>query len=92
MGFPAYSIFAGLGIGGLAVALAAQENLSNLLGSLVIMVEKPFRVGHSIRIADVEGKVESIGFRSVQVRTFYNSILSIVELTTSRLGIDTTEL
>ncbi len=56
LGFPAYSIFAGLGIRGLAVALPAQENLSNLLGSLVIMVEKPFRVGHFIRIADVGRK------------------------------------
>ena len=77
LGFPAYSIVAGLGVGGLALALAAQENMSNLLGSLVIMAEKPFRVGHTIRFADVEGKVESIGFRSVQIRTFYNSLVSV---------------
>lgn len=77
LGFPAYSIIAGLGVGGLALALAAQENMANLLGSMVIMVEKPFRVGHSIRFADVEGKVESIGFRSVQIRTFYNSLISV---------------
>jgi len=92
LGFPAYSIFAGLGIGGLAVALAAQENLSNLLGSLVIMVEKPFRVGHSIRFAGVEGKVESIGFRSVQIRTFYNSVVSIPSREVISSSIDNMEL
>ena len=47
LGFPAYSVLAGLGVGGLAVALAARDSLANLLGSILIMIEKPFRVGHS---------------------------------------------
>ena len=92
LGFPAYSIIAGLGIGGLAIALAAQENIANILGSLVIMVEKPFRIGHSIRFADVEGKVESIGFRSVQIRTFYNSLVSIPSREIISSSIDNMEL
>ena len=46
LGFPTYSVIAGLGVGGLAVALAARDSLANLLGSILIMIEKPFRVGH----------------------------------------------
>ncbi|HED19040.1 MAG TPA: mechanosensitive ion channel, partial [Gammaproteobacteria bacterium] len=51
--------------------------LANLLGSLLIMFEKPFRVGHWIKLGDTEGIVESIGFRSTRIRTFYNSLVSI---------------
>ena len=49
LGFPAYSVLAGLGVGGLAVALAARDSLANLLGSMLIMIEKPFRVGHYVQ-------------------------------------------
>jgi MscS family membrane protein len=77
LGIPAYSVIAGLGVGGIAVALAAKDSLANLLGSLLIMFEKPFRVGHWIKIDNVEGIVESIGFRSTRIRTFYNSLISI---------------
>ena len=55
LGFPAYSVIAGLGVGGLAVALAARDSLANLLGSVLIMFEKPFRVGHRIRVSGNEG-------------------------------------
>ena len=64
LGFPAYSVLAGLGVGGLAVALAARDSLANLLGSMLIMIEKPFRVGHVVRVAGSEGTVEDVGFRS----------------------------
>ncbi|MFV1997357.1 MAG: mechanosensitive ion channel family protein [Acidiferrobacterales bacterium] len=77
LGIPAYSIITGLGIGGIAVALAAKDSLANLLGSLLIMFEKPFRVGHWIRVGDSEGRVESVGFRSTRIRTVQNSLLSI---------------
>ena len=66
LGFPAYSVLAGLGVGGLAVALAARDSLANLLGSMLIMIEKPFRVGHVVRVAGSEGTVEDVGFRSTQ--------------------------
>ena len=92
LGFPAYSILAGLGIGGLAIALAAQENVANILGSLVIMIEKPFRVGHIVRIGNVEGKVESIGFRSVHIRTFYDSVMSIPSREIISSSVDNMEL
>ena len=77
LGIPAYSVIAGLGVGGIAIALAAKDSLANLLGSLLIMFEKPFRVGHWIKLGDTEGIVESIGFRSTRIRTFYNSLVSI---------------
>ena len=77
LGFPAYSVLAGLGIGGFAVALAARDSLANLLGSVLIMFEKPFRVGHWIKIGETEGTVEDVGFRSTRIRTFYNSLISI---------------
>ena len=77
LGIPAYSVIAGLGVGGIAVALAAKDSLANLLGSLLIMFEKPFRVGHWIKVGNIEGFVESIGFRSTRIRTFYSSLVSI---------------
>ena len=91
LGLPSYSIFAGLGVGGLAVALAAREALANLLGSLVIMFEKPFRVGDWIRVGDDEGHVESVGFRSTRIRTFYDSLISLpssklIDATVDNLG------
>ncbi len=77
LGFPTYSVLAGLGVGGLAVALAARDSLANFLGSVVIMFEKPFRVGHWIKVGEAEGTVEDVGFRSTRIRTFYNSLISI---------------
>jgi MscS family membrane protein len=77
LGLPAYSVIAGLGIGGLAIALAGQQALANLLGSLIIMFEKPFRVGQVIRTSGIEGKVEDIGFRSTRVRTADNTLVII---------------
>jgi MscS family membrane protein len=77
LGFPAFSVLAGLGVGGLAVALAARDSLANLFGSVLIMFEKPFRVGHSIRLGGTAGTVEDVGFRSTRIRTSDNSVISI---------------
>ncbi|MCX7066831.1 MAG: mechanosensitive ion channel family protein [Methylococcales bacterium] len=77
IGLPAYSVLAGLGVGGLAVALAAQQTIANLIGSLIIMIERPFSVGDSIKLTGTEGVVESVGFRSTRIRTTYNSLVTI---------------
>jgi MscS family membrane protein len=77
LGFPTYSVLAGLGVGGLAVALAARDSLANLLGSMLIMIEKPFRIGHYVRVSGGEGTVEDVGFRSTRIRTLDNSLISI---------------
>jgi MscS family membrane protein len=77
LGFSAYSMLAGLGVGGLAVALAAQSTIANLIGSLLIVLEKPFRVGQYVRIGTSEGTVEDVGFRTTRIRTLDNSLVSI---------------
>jgi MscS family membrane protein len=66
-----------LGVGGLAVALAAPDSLANLLGSMLMMIEKPFRVGHHVRVSRGERTVEDVGFRSTRIRTPDNSLISI---------------
>ncbi|MGC9457164.1 MAG: mechanosensitive ion channel family protein [Halothiobacillaceae bacterium] len=88
IGLPAYSVLTGLGVGGVAVALAARETLANLLGSIAIMLDKPFRVGDWVRIGSDEGTVEDIGFRTTRIRTFYDSELSIPNSTTTNATID----
>jgi MscS family membrane protein len=92
IGLPAYSVLAGLGVGGLAVALAAQQTLANLLGSLIIMFEKPFAVGHSVKVQGIEGTVENVGFRSTQIRTFHNSLVTIPSSQLVNSTIDNMEL
>jgi MscS family membrane protein len=92
VGLPAYSVLAGLGVGGLAVALAAQQTLANLLGSLIIMFEKPFSIGHWIRLKDIEGIVETVGFRSTRIRTFYNSLVTIPSSQLVNSTVDNLEL
>jgi len=77
MGLPAYSVVAGLGVGGLAFALAAQQTLANLIGSLIIMFEKPFVTGDKIAVKDIVGKVEGVGFRSTRIRTSQHSVVTI---------------
>jgi len=68
------ALLAGLSIGGLAVALAAQDTLKNMFGSFMIFIDKPFSVGHWITSGDIDGTVEEVGFRSTRVRTFRNSL------------------
>ena len=92
LGLPAYSVIAGLGVGGLAVALAAQQTLANLLGSLIIMFEKPFAVGDEIKLKDTQGVVEKVGFRSTRIRTFHNSIVTIPSSELVNSTIDNMEL
>jgi MscS family membrane protein len=72
------SLLAGLGLGGLAFALAAKDTVANFFGSIMIFIDKPFHVGDWIQIGDdVEGTVEEVGFRTTRVRTFYNSMLTV---------------
>lgn len=71
------SLVAGLGIGGLAIALAAKESIENLLGSFTIFFDKPFVIGDSIKVGAVEGQVENIGFRSTRIRTVEKSFVTV---------------
>ena len=71
------SLIAGLGIGGLAVALAAKESIENLLGSFTIFLDKPFVVGDHVKTVGIEGIVESIGFRSTRIRTLEKTCITV---------------
>lgn len=77
------AIVAGLGLGGLAFALAAQESIKNLLGGFIIVTEKPFTMGDWIKTPSVEGVVEDISFRSTQVRTFAQAVVTVPNATLS---------
>lgn len=88
LGFNVISIMAGLGIGGLALALAAKDTAANLFGSMMILIDQPFRIGDVISTSDVEGVVDGIGFRSTRIRTFYNSVVSVPNSIMANQNID----
>lgn len=74
-GYSASGLLAGLGIGGLALAFAAQDTVANIFGSFVIYTDRPYRVGDWIKIGSVEGTVEEIGIRSTRVRKFDKTLV-----------------
>ncbi len=71
------SLLAGLGLGGLAFALAAKDTVANFFGSLVVFIDKPFQIGDWVVIEGTEGVIEEVGFRTTRVRTFYESLVTI---------------
>ena len=71
------SLLAGLGIGGLAVALAAQDSLANFFGALVLLVDRPFKIGDWVTVNGVDGDVEEMGFRSTRIRTWHKSLVTL---------------
>lgn len=72
--FNVTAFIAGLSIGGLAFALAAQDTIKNFFGSLMIFIDKPFQIGDWITSGEIDGTVEEVGFRSTRIRTFRNSV------------------
>ncbi len=71
------SLIAGLGLGGLAIALAAKDTIENLLGSFAIFLDKPFLQGDVVKVGLTIGTVQKIGFRSTQIRTFDQTIVTM---------------
>lgn len=69
LGYDVKALLAGLGIGGLAFALAAQDTIANLFGSIVVAIDQPFKIGEAVKIGANEGIVEDIGLRSTKLRT-----------------------
>lgn len=89
-GYPVASLLAGLGIGGLAVALAGQKTVENVFGSVSISVDQPFRIGDYVRIEDaVAGTVERIGLRSTRIRTSERTLVTIPNGKLADLRIET---
>ena len=74
---PLTSIIAGLGIGGLAFALAAQDTIKNIFGSIVLYVDKPFEIGDRVLIDGHDGPVEEVGLRSTKIRTLDGHLVTI---------------
>ncbi len=70
-------LLAGLGLGGLAFALAAKDLVQNFFGSITVLMDRTFTVGDWIIVDDIEGSVEEMGFRSTRIRTFYNSLVTV---------------
>lgn len=82
------SLLASLGIGGLALALAAKETLAHFFGGLSVILDKPFSLGDWIVCDNIEGVVEDIGFRSTKIKTFYDSVITIPNSQLSNSTID----
>jgi MscS family membrane protein len=77
LGFDATGLIAGLGIGGLALALAAQKTVENLFGGVSVVTDQPVRVGEFCRFGDRVGTVEEIGLRSTKVRTLDRTVVAV---------------
>ncbi len=77
LGYPVTSLIAGLGIGGLALALASQKTVENLFGAFSLGIDQPFREGDFVRVEDLTGTVESLGLRSTRIRTPDRTVVSI---------------
>jgi MscS family membrane protein len=77
LGFNATTLIAGLGVGGLAVALAAQKSLENLIGAITLYASAPVRVGDFCRFGDKIGTVEEIGLRATRIRTLARTIVYV---------------
>ncbi|TVR79259.1 MAG: mechanosensitive ion channel family protein [Rhodospirillales bacterium] len=77
LSLPYQGVLAGLGIGGLAVALAAQSTLANFIAGLTLLADKPVKVGDFCKFGDQIGTIESIGLRSVKVRSLGRTLISI---------------
>ena len=89
LGVPVNSVIAGLGIGGVAIAFAAQKTVENFFGAFAIGVDQPLRVGDWVRVGTVEGTVERVGLRSTRIRTLDRSVVTIPNGKLSDMQIET---
>ena len=88
LGIPVVGVMAGLGVGGLAIALAAQPTIENFIAGLTLFADRPVRIGDFCRFGDQLGTVEEIGLRSTRVRTLERSLLTVPNAEFSRLQLD----
>lgn len=82
------TIIAGLSVGGLALALAAQDTVKNFIASIMIFIDKPFRIGDMISSDNFEGTVLEVGFRSTRIKTANDSVIYIANAKLSEMTID----
>ncbi|MCL4238573.1 MAG: mechanosensitive ion channel family protein [Anaerolineae bacterium] len=86
-GYDVAGLVAGLGIGGLAVALAAQDTLANLFGYFVVLADEPFQIGDYVIFEGVKGSVEALGFRSTRIRAPDQSLITVPNSTVMKASI-----
>lgn len=88
LGVNVTALLAGLGIGGVALAFAAQDTVANVFGTITILLDAPFKLGDRVKIGDTDGTIEEVGFRSTRIRTLYNSVVSIPNSVVAKEKID----
>lgn len=88
LGVNVTALLAGLGIGGVALAFAAQDTVANMFGTVTILLDAPFKLGDRIKIGDTEGHVIEVGFRSTRIRTLYNSVVVLPNSAVAKERID----
>lgn len=88
VGYDVGALMAGLGLGGVAIAMAAKDTLSNFFGSVTVFIDRPFKINDRIRIAGYDGSVTEIGLRTSRLRTLDNRIVTIPNATFSASPIE----
>ena len=88
LGYSISGLVAGLGIGGLAVAMASKDALANLFGSIIIFTDRPFKIGDWVMVGSEEGTIEEIGFRSTKIRTFAKTLITIPNATVANSAVN----
>ena len=81
------SLIAGLGVGGVAVAFAAQDMIANIFGAVMIYIDRPFKVGDAVSLEGYEGSIETIGLRSTRVRTWDGTLVVMPNRTVAAASI-----
>lgn len=88
LGYSTSGLLASLGIGGMALALASKDALSNIFGSLMIIFDRPFKIGDVVVADNMEGIVEEVGFRSTKIRTHNKSLISVPNSLIANMPVD----
>ncbi|MDQ6987884.1 MAG: mechanosensitive ion channel family protein [Mariprofundaceae bacterium] len=88
MGYSISGLIASLGIGGIAVAMAARDTIANVFGSVMILIDRPFTIGDWVKTKEFEGVVEEIGFRSTRIRTFAQTLVNVPNSMLANMVID----
>jgi len=88
LGYSISGLIASLGIGGIAIAMAAKDTIANLFGSVMILIDRPFVVGDWIKTSEFEGVVEEVGFRSTRIRTFAQTLVNVPNSMLANMVID----
>jgi MscS family membrane protein len=88
IGFKVTTVLAGLGVGGLALALAARSSIENVIGAITLYLSRPVRVGDFCRFGDTVGTVAEIGLRSTRIRTLDRTVISVPNAVFARLHLE----